>query len=233
MADRKLDALNGLLGRTTLSASEVVHLLVEIRNLIDGLKDRSRYPVLRFFCDWTVHRQLDRNVAAREILAEFANVAETTMQRRKVLPATMNRLSPILSLNRLRDEMTLILAEHRLDNTLCCRLARWGQFVSTYVDLISRTPLVMPPTRGVRAAIDTICVAKGHSPKTPPPRSYEKFMFSIDWSLRMGEVEIAGISNDVWFPLGSPKHETIAVLKAVRQDGKLRRLPLEAKKPFD
>jgi hypothetical protein len=233
MADRKLDPLQDLLGRTTFSTSEVVHLLVEIRNLIDGLKNRSRYPVLRFFCDWTVHRQLDRNTAAREILAEFANVAETTMQRRKVLPATMNRLSPILSLNRLREEMTLILAEHRLDDTLCCRLTRWGQFLSTYVDLISRTPLAMPPTRGVRAAIDTICVAKGHSPKTPPPRSYEKFMFSIDWSLRMGDEEIAGISNDVWFPLGSPEQERITVLKAVAHEGKLQRVSLEAKKPFD
>jgi hypothetical protein len=58
-------------------------------------------------------------------------------------------------------------------------------------------------------------------------------MFSIDWSLRMDEVEIASISNEVWFPLGSPEHETITVTRAVQQDGKLQRVPLDAKKPFD
>jgi hypothetical protein len=233
MADRQLDVLQGLLGRTTLLPSEVVHLIVEVRNLIDGLNDRSRYPVLRFFCDWIVHRKLDRNTAGGEVLIEFAKVAESTMQSSGVLPASFKRLSPILSLTRLRKEMTLILAEHQLDDGLCCDLERWGPFLATYVDLISRSPLRTPPSRREQAVIDNIRVTKGRAPNAPPPRSDEKFMFSIDWSLRKGEVEIMAFVNEVWFPLGTPIRQSITVLKAVQQDGKLRTVPLEAKKPFD
>jgi hypothetical protein len=58
-------------------------------------------------------------------------------------------------------------------------------------------------------------------------------MFSIDWSLRRGEVEIMAFVNEVWFPLRTPIRQSITVLKAVQQDGKLRTVPLEAKKPFD
>jgi hypothetical protein len=171
MADRQLDVLQGLLGRTTLLPSEVVHLIVEVRNLIDGLNDRSRYPVLRFFCDWIVHRKLDRNTAGGEVLIEFAKVAESTMQSSGVLPASFKRLSPILSLTRLRKEMTLILAEHQLDDGLCCDLERWGPFLATYVDLISRSPLRTPPSRREQAVIDNIRVTKGRAPNAPPPRS--------------------------------------------------------------
>ena len=181
----RLDDLKQLLAKRPLSRSEVVHFMLEIRKLIDQMDDR--YPVLEFFCDWVMHPQLDRSKGAKQVLAMFDEAAEIARHNSGALPNhIMDRLGPVLSLTRLRDELTLILAEHRFDSDICDRLDPWGQFLATYVELISCSPLICKnPTASGLKHIDNIRVLKGSTPKRATRRD-GRFMFSIEWCLRKG-----------------------------------------------
>jgi hypothetical protein len=51
--------------------------MVELRKLMDREETTEHYPVLRLFCNWTVHTNLDRSRAAESLMREFDDAVES------------------------------------------------------------------------------------------------------------------------------------------------------------
>ena len=89
---------------------QTVYLLVEIRKILDHEKT-SKYPLLRFYADWSVHTEKDK------ITNEIRNMAEEIFQDVKVQienPATIQAMSPVMRfayMENLKNELEIFLTD--------------------------------------------------------------------------------------------------------------------------
>lgn len=53
--------------------AQVLYVLAEIRKVLkDHDRNSARYPILSFFCDWSLHAEMDRR-SAQQMLAQVQN----------------------------------------------------------------------------------------------------------------------------------------------------------------
>jgi len=87
--------LRRLINKPIESEGDVVHLLVEVRKIIETME--GRFPVLEFFCDWPLHSVLDRR-KARKILQTFDKlVVESRMAGGVDSKNLMRTVQPLIS----------------------------------------------------------------------------------------------------------------------------------------
>jgi hypothetical protein len=227
MNQESLKVLQELLARPIENEAQVVYFLVELRKLIENLEDR--YRLLTFFCDWILHSKLDRKYA-KEILDELDGFIEQV----KVLgghpnKGLMDRIVPLISLQRFHNDLFLLLGEHGLDTELVGDLRRWGPFFSLYIDIIAKTPLIADAGKLNLKHIDTIKVSKFTKSVGPPAASGEHFAFGIEWSLRKNDKEQLAVLNEVWFPEKPTRVQVTTLHLTTDGQGQLQPVPLESK----
>lgn len=64
------EKLRNALSESITKECQVVYIMVEIRKLLDRTK--SKYPLLRFYCNWALHIEINKISGAREILEKMA-----------------------------------------------------------------------------------------------------------------------------------------------------------------
>ena len=228
MDDNKLVAIRSLLASPVQSESDVAYFLVEARKVIKSLPG-NRFPILSFFCDWIVHPEMSWN-SAKQVLGIFDQyIAEISKGGgEQAIRQATKKLGPLISFRLFRDELSLLLYELHVDTTLASA-ERFIPFLTTYVDIIARTPLIMKDQNSTLAHIDNLrIVKKNERHQGSPLRQPATFAFGMDWTLRKGEKVVAGVVNEVWIP-HQPMMYRHPLLKVVPDGtGKLKRVPLEA-----
>lgn len=221
-----LVAIRSLLASPIQRESEVVYFLVEVRKLIEPLD--KRFPVLCFFCDWILHREMSWK-GAKNVLTIFDQyVTAIRSTNGKSMAEATRQLSPLISFERLQEDLGLLLFEYHLDAQFVREVTRFVPFLSLYVDLVARCPLVVRGAGVNLVSIDNIRVSKVNAAHKAPGGPTGQFAFGINWSLRKGEGEIASVVNEIWIP-ASPVRIQKTVAQLVSEGGKLKRKPLEAK----
>ncbi len=120
---------------------EVVYFMVEIRKIMEHDND-SKYKLLRFFCDWTVHTKKDRSMSGiidivNEIDRLISSVDKiTTLQNEQILK--------FLEMNELRKELSQFLTSHSLPSDLCKDDHNWSTFVDILAQVLSGQPILNP-----------------------------------------------------------------------------------------
>lgn len=185
-----------LLERPLDRDADVVYFLMELRKLMERLP--ARYEVLRFFCDWPLHVAMSRR-SAKELLREF-DAAAGAVKADAAGPHTAGskRFHRIISFDRLRDDFELILTDQGLACTLVTA-PRWTPFLGAYIDVINRTALVIDAPELQLQHIDSIAIAK-FTESVGKPIPGDQFAFGVEWSLRKGHREVAGLLNEFWIP---------------------------------
>lgn len=198
MADNLLVPLKEALARTIEQEKDVIQLLVEIRKVIEQSPTKDRYTQLKFFCDWPVHSNL-KGTGAQKILNKYdAYLASKVLHNAPTALRMMQDGFNLISLQQFTDEMFAFLVEHRLDASLIANLDRLGPFLSSYIDIISRTPLIVGSASCRH--LDRIEVCKRTTTNNQPRVPGERFMFGIDWLFKKDGVTQMNVFNEVWFP---------------------------------
>lgn len=120
----------------------VVYLLVEMRKILDR-ENTSSYPLLRFYCDWSVHVEKDR------ITKEIKKIVEEIFQDVKDQienPAMTQAMSPVMRfayMEDLKSEMAHFLTNYDLSTSMLDE-KNWIEFISTLIQVLENQPIKNP-----------------------------------------------------------------------------------------
>lgn len=72
MRDELAFKLETALSRPITEECHVVYILAEARKLLERVSDReNRYPVLKFYCNWVLHPEIENTKAINELLTKI------------------------------------------------------------------------------------------------------------------------------------------------------------------
>jgi hypothetical protein len=125
-----------LLDRRITNEMQVVYLLVQLRKLMD--QDVYQDPILRMFCNWVVHTNLDkRGDGSTLVLGEFDDFIVDLMERKKLSPERAH-----MSLRTFREALTRCFQHFGLSARFAHGLEGWKRFFSLYSSIVSECPIV-------------------------------------------------------------------------------------------
>ncbi len=145
-----LKKLTKELNRGIASEPRAVYLLTEIRKLIEHDNARSKYPDLKFHCDWALHSKLDGR-AAQEILRQF-DAAHPLLRDQKLglhnlPPALRSEINRISKMKSFSQDLYQLLEDYKLPPLTKKRQAdAWPHFLQLYAKIVEDTPLVVTGT---------------------------------------------------------------------------------------
>lgn len=138
MKNNILEKLKKILSEPIKNEYQVVYIIVEIRKLLEKI-DRNKYGILRFYCHWALHSELNHLSPVREILnriyeehrkGDFKDVA-----------------FDFISFKYLKKEMIAFCKEDsiNLPTEFLENYERWRRFQKIFSEIIKDSPLKMKP----------------------------------------------------------------------------------------
>jgi hypothetical protein len=119
--------------------SEVVYLMVELRKLLDRLLEEEavgeRFPLIRFYADWTVHTRKDRISRQMQEIMEWVD--------RNCHPYPKNGDLSFLSMPHLREEMSQLFQNFDLPLTFF-EPENWLTFATILSQVLADQPIMQP-----------------------------------------------------------------------------------------
>lgn len=126
---------------------DLLFLLVKMRKLLERKELMRDYPVLLFYCDWSVHARMDRQGAEQMLQL----VDELIDRHRKGNRDALRETARLLSLAGLRVEIARFCKQFGLPLYLITDEDIWDRFRELFVENISDCPLILNrPSRHVR-----------------------------------------------------------------------------------
>lgn len=159
MKNRKLHELQQFITDTPTftKKSEVTYLLVEIRKFIEASATQN-YPVLKFYCDWTVHTRKDRITPSMKQVIE-AIYAEAVKDIKTGWGLGGPNIKKFTYMDSLRDEMREFFKTYKITQKLTENDKNWVIFVKNLVKILEEQPIITP-TSAV-AEIEFLPAAEG------------------------------------------------------------------------
>lgn len=119
----------------------VVYLLVEIRKILDRENDK-KYPLLKFYADWSVHTKKDH------ITNEIRGIMNTLFKGisdhiRHGGDVHLEKVVQFIYFENLRIEMRDFLREYTL-NTIITYRNNWLIFITLFTGILVNQPIVKP-----------------------------------------------------------------------------------------
>ena len=133
--------------------SRVQHLFTLTRKLIERVPtaDRSRFSLLKFYCDWTLHSDIDRSEAGAAVLGRLHEILVDHLKKsdNAMLVA---ELTTALSLSDVRIQLNELLATmgHRPDNV---SEEKWREIIPIVAEIVSNCPITISPKTSKLAAM--------------------------------------------------------------------------------
>lgn len=170
---------------------EVVYVMVEIRKLMyrrEAIRDLDRrnaipevdrrklspeFPVLKLFCDWTVHINITWNREAERLMREFDGAIESV----KAGNGIPLRFLQFLSLSHFRDEFARFLKVNSLPSRLVEDGDEWDYFLDLYSAVVSDCPITYTNRQIPFKLINTLTLTKD----MPREESYAFVRSLLGW----------------------------------------------------
>ncbi|TSC55663.1 MAG: hypothetical protein Greene041679_588 [Parcubacteria group bacterium Greene0416_79] len=130
--------------QTATIGKDWVHVVMSyFRQHLESSGEQTKYPVLMFYCNWNLHKDLERGIV-QDVLKKISIVItdDTTGH-----PA--DRISEILSLSQLRSEIRTVLKQIGVESGLFENYENWKMFTELMFPFLMEKPLkckTRPPT---------------------------------------------------------------------------------------
>ncbi|MBI2036590.1 hypothetical protein HYT17_03095 [Candidatus Microgenomates bacterium] len=135
----------------------VVYLLVEIRKLLER-EGSPKFPLVRFYCDWTVHTKKDRSLQAiKEIVDRIDGCF--SIQSHYLLKS--DEIFNFLKMAELRKEFNQLFKRYNLQTNILGGDISWASFVDTLTKALSEQP-ILNPKAGIKS-ISLVPFGKGRN----------------------------------------------------------------------
>jgi hypothetical protein len=124
-----------------IDRSRVTYLFVLIRKLIDCLsskKEREKYRLLKFYCTWTLHVDMDRN---EECILKIKEISKL-MYDNKANSNLRAILTTALSLNSIPQQINDLIISCGMTTKETINERAWKQIEPILIGLISTAPLM-------------------------------------------------------------------------------------------
>ena len=133
----EIEKIESIASRATLEESHVQHLFTLTRKLIERVPkaERSDYSLLKFYCDWTLHTEIDRSKEGESILAQIHNILKKTDNT-----TIETDLTNALSLDTARDQINKIISRFGGKSKTFSQ-TKWSKIIPILAEIISHCPL--------------------------------------------------------------------------------------------
>jgi len=122
---------------------QVMYLLVEIRKVLDQNK-KSRYPILRFYCDWSVHAEKNRiTKEIKKIMVDIYHNVKREIQK-PMSRSSKAKTNDFIYMKDLRVEMKKFLHEYKLLGLFTPDGNNWLEFIKLLVKILTEQPIRKP-----------------------------------------------------------------------------------------
>jgi hypothetical protein len=151
MNDEILDKISRLLA-SPMTEADVQHLFTLARKLVDRAPkgDRKQFALLKFYCDWTMHPNIDRSDAGASILADAHNIIADHLQKTDNSTFAAD-LTAALSLSTVRTQLNNLLTyfggTSEVDET------KWAAIMPIMLEIIAHCPLKIDPNKSRFASV--------------------------------------------------------------------------------
>lgn len=140
MRDIIIEKVSNEISKGISTESQVLYVLAEIRKVLkDHDQNSANYPILSFFCDWSLHVRMDRH-AARQMLdrvQDFYRGLDSYLSLRK-----NTSFFPFVTLIVLRRELRLFFERNNLLLDITNDVKKWERFLFLLLDIIIDCPLI-------------------------------------------------------------------------------------------
>jgi len=121
----------------------VLYSLVEIRKVLDRENNR-KYPILRFYCNWSVHTDKDSTREMEAIMKDiYQDIEKQIANPALVGMSGKTKVIGFMYMEDLQSEMTKFLQEYQLPTPLTEK-HNWLEFVKLFVKILSDQPINTP-----------------------------------------------------------------------------------------
>ncbi len=174
-----LKTLRGIVVTGSFTESEVVHLFVLSRKLIEALGgQKERFALLRFYCDWIVHSEIDRSAEGALIVEKLNSIVDYLGKYRALEATAANGTVALCDLAPIRDDLNAALSLDQVRDQLndlihqCCQpfrswtqnivefsvdSIRWLTIVDHLLEIICESPLkISGAAKNLRAVRERI-----------------------------------------------------------------------------
>lgn len=121
---------------------QIVYLFVEIRKVLDRENNR-KYPILRFYCNWSVHTEKDPTDEMRAIMNDIYRDVVAQIQS-PALASSKMKIIGFMYMEDLQEEMTKFLQEYDLPTSLTSNQNDWLALVKLLVKVLADQPIKNP-----------------------------------------------------------------------------------------
>lgn len=119
-----------------IRVSNVSHLMSLCRHLLEDNHIQSKYPHLKFYCDWSLHPKLDRSRLTIRILDQISDELSSPG------PKEYNDVVlELIGLQHLRKELLALFVEFALPTHIFESRKQWTDLVSVLLNLLMDKPL--------------------------------------------------------------------------------------------
>ncbi|MBU0998740.1 hypothetical protein KKG24_00305 [Patescibacteria group bacterium] len=142
-----VEKLNRFLDKHKLFTEEchVIYLLVEIRKVLDR-ENNHKYPILRFYCNWSVHTDKDSTQEMEAIMKDiYQDIEKQIANPALVGIGGKTKVIGFMYMEDLQAEMTKFLKEYKLPISLTGK-NNWLEFVKLLVKILADQPIKTPCT---------------------------------------------------------------------------------------
>jgi len=132
--------LDSLLKKKTLSESECVHVLSLIRQELEASETESNYDYIKFFCDWSLHNQIDRSMAGSNAIVSINKVLSD--ERKSDTDALIKEMSAQF-IGKFKDQMKDFLNKNSRPSDIIDNDNQWKEFLKMMLEIISQKPVIL------------------------------------------------------------------------------------------
>lgn len=133
MKDELIKKLRKVLEQPIKEEYQVVYIMAKIRKLLEHLKGDlkvQKYPLLNFYCNWTLHPRIDNTSPIKKILEKTEKDFDKQIE--------------FISLEHFRNDLIVFLKRFNLPAEIVKNNEKWESFKWLLLDILVDSPLINP-----------------------------------------------------------------------------------------
>lgn len=141
MMDEKVKKLIDILSQSHIEEAHVQHIFTLARKLIEktSVGESNKYKLLKFYCDWTMHVEIDRSKEGAQVLARINEIIVLHMKLNDN-SSFSDDITKALSLDQVREELNNLINNNGGSPEIFNKY-NWAKIIPILAEILSQSSL--------------------------------------------------------------------------------------------
>ena len=140
---------------------QVVFILSRIRKILDMKNEKSKYKLLNFYCNWSLHVNLTHTKTTQVLSDMFDQFIDCSESANNIARKMKSNHADFFKLNDFKDELKKFFEDYDLPLRLFNEKISWNVFIKLILEIIEECPVVFIKSSKKMNRIDLIKNKKG------------------------------------------------------------------------